>query len=66
MSDIGGIFSPLDLAIIALMIGAPGAIFGALAGALLWRSRRWLGAFAGAIGGLVLWLAGWLVYAEYF
>ena len=31
MSDIGGIFSPLDLAVIALMIGAPGAILGGLA-----------------------------------
>lgn len=64
MSDIGGIVSPLDLAVIALMIGAPGAILGTLAGALLWRGRRWLGAVVGAVGGLVVWLAGWLVYVS--
>ena len=64
MSDIGGIISPLDLAVIALMIGAPGAILGVLAGALLWRNRRWLSACVGAVSGLVLWLAGWMVYVE--
>ena len=34
MSDIGGIFTPFDLALIALMIFGPGLALGGLIGAL--------------------------------
>ncbi len=61
MSDIGGIFSPLDLALIVLIAGAPGLVLGALGGALLCRGRRRRGALAGAAAGFVLALAGWWI-----
>ena len=47
MSDIGGIFSPFDLALIALMIAAPGLVAGGVIGTLVWRARRIAGARRG-------------------
>ena len=63
MSDIGGIFTPLDLLLMALGAGAPGFVLGAVAGAWLMRDRRIVGAalggaagFALCLGAAVLWV----------
>lgn len=61
MSDIGGIFSPLDLTLIVLIAGAPGLVVGALCGALVCRRRRLRGAAVGAAAGFALCLAGWWI-----
>jgi hypothetical protein len=62
MSDIGLDWGPLDIAVIALIIGAPGLVLGAAFGALLWRRRRILGAAIGAFAGLLLWLGGFVLW----
>lgn len=62
MSDIGSIFSPLDLFVMALVAGSPGAVAGALLGAWGWRARRIPGALAGAAAGFVLCLAAVLAW----
>jgi len=62
MSDIGILNDPLSIAFIFLLFGSPGLPLGAIAGALLWRRHRVLGALAGAVAGFALCLAGWLVY----
>ena len=54
MSDIGLDGGPFDIAVIALIIGAPGLAAGPALGAILWRRRRLWGAGCGAIVGLVL------------
>lgn len=64
MSDIGGIFTPFDLALIALMIGGPGLVLGGLVGALVWRRRRVAGGLGGAVAGFALWLLGWLWFTD--
>lgn len=67
MSDIGGIFSPFDLFLMALLAGSPGFLVGAAAGAFLWRSRRVLGLFAGGAAGFALCLSGvfvWLLFIK--
>jgi Na+/proline symporter len=51
LSDIGLNFSPAAWAAIALFIGWPGLLVGAIAGALLWRRRRIAGAVLGAVIG---------------
>jgi hypothetical protein len=62
MSDIGLDWGPLDWAEIALFVGAPGLVLGAMLGAVLWRRHRLWGAIAGAVargwwcGMLQLWL----------
>ncbi|MEP2705088.1 MAG: hypothetical protein ABJQ71_13985 [Roseibium sp.] len=61
MSDIGGIFSPLDLATMLLVAASPGLAIGALAGAYL-APRRLSGALVGAAIGFVLCAAGWVIY----
>ncbi|WP_137045936.1 hypothetical protein [Pseudolabrys sp. FHR47] len=66
MSDIGGIFSPLDLALIALMIAAPGLVAGGVIGALAWRARRVAGALLGAAIGIAVWLPLWLLFRDAF
>jgi hypothetical protein len=38
MSDIGILNSPLGIAFILMLFGAPGIPIGAIAGALLWRT----------------------------
>jgi hypothetical protein len=51
MSDIGPIFGPLDLFLLALVASAPGFVVGAGLGALAWRRHRIIGALIGAIAG---------------
>jgi hypothetical protein len=62
MSDIGLIFGPLDIAAIALIIGAPGLAIGAAIGAFAWRRRRFWGALLGAVAGFALWLGGFVLW----
>jgi hypothetical protein len=62
MSDIGPIFGPLDIAMLALIIGAPGLVLGAGAGAFAWRRHRLWGALFGSVGGLLIWLAGFVLW----
>ena len=64
MSDIGGIFTPFDLALIALMICGPGLALGGLIGALAWRRRRIAGGLIGAVAGLALWVLGFLLFRD--
>jgi Na+/proline symporter len=45
---------------IALVLGSPGLLLGAIAGALAWRTHRWAGALLGAIVGFTAWLLGWM------
>ena len=66
MSDIGGIFTPYDLALIAMMIAAPGLVAGGVIGALVWRGRRVAGALLGAALGLAIWLPLWLLFRDAF
>lgn len=63
MSDIGGIFTPLDLLLMASAAGAPGFVLGAVGGAWLSSDRRIVGAalggaagFALCLGAAVLWV----------
>jgi hypothetical protein len=56
MSDISIQFEWYDLPLIALIIGWPGLLLGALAGFLVWRRHRAAGAVLGAAGGISLWL----------
>lgn len=60
MSDIGLDWGPFDIAAIALIIGAPGLLLGAILGAIAWRRHRLWGAVIGAVAGLVLWLGGFV------
>jgi hypothetical protein len=62
MSDIGLDWGPLDIAAIALIIGAPGLVIGAVLGAVLWRRWRVLGAVIGGLAGLLLWLGGFVLW----
>ena len=66
MSDIGILNDPLSLAFVFLIIGSPGLPLGALAGALLWRRHRIVGALIGAVVGFAVWLAGWAGYEASF
>jgi Na+/proline symporter len=65
MSDISFQFSPLWLALIALVLGSPGLAGGGILGALLWRAHRIWGAVLGAIAGFGLWLVGWYYIKEF-
>ena len=40
MSDIGILNDPVSLIVIALLLGSPGFLLGAILGALLWRGHR--------------------------
>jgi hypothetical protein len=60
LSDIGILNDPSDLVMIALVLGSPGLLLGAIAGALAWRKRRWAGALLGAVIGFATWLVGWM------
>ena len=64
MSDIGILNDPTSLIEIILLLGSPGLLPGAIAGALLWRKRRLAGGFTGAVVGFVAWLAGWMVMKD--
>jgi hypothetical protein len=63
VSDIGILNDPASLIAIALILGSPGIVLGAIPGALLWR-RRFAGALLGAVVGFVVWLVGWMVVKD--
>jgi hypothetical protein len=64
LSDISLNWGPLDILLIALLLGSPGAALGALCGAIGWRAHRVWGAALGAlIGGLVC-LGAFIAWAE--
>ncbi|MBI3706476.1 MAG: hypothetical protein HY246_02125 [Proteobacteria bacterium] len=62
MSDISLNFSPLELLLIAIVIGLPGALAGLIIGAILLRRRPMLGALAGAVLGDAGWTAMLLLW----
>ena len=62
MSDIGLDWGPFDILAIALIIGAPGLVIGAVLGALAWRCHRLWGALIGAVVGLIFWLGGFVLW----
>jgi len=62
MSDIGLDWGPLDFAVLASIIGAPGLAIGAVLGAFAWRRHRFFGALLGAVVGLILWLGGFVLW----
>ncbi len=64
MSDIGILNDPVSLIVIALILGSPGFLIGAIPGALVWRKRRIAGALLAAVVGFVVWLAGWMVVKD--
>ena len=64
MSDIGLFTHPLDILVIALILGAPGFAVGALVGALAWKRHRIWGAVIGLLPGWGLWLLGWLYFTD--
>ncbi len=66
MSDIGPIFGPLDLVMLALVASAPGFVIGAGLGALAWRRHRIIGALIGAIAGAALSLGAVILKIEYY
>jgi hypothetical protein len=49
VSDIGILNDPVSLIAIALLLGSPGLLLGAIPGALLWRRHRIAGALLGAV-----------------
>ena len=62
MSDIGLDWGPFGIAMIALIIGAPGLALGVVIGALAWRRHRVWGALLGAFVGFALWLIGFVLW----
>jgi Na+/proline symporter len=64
VSDIGILNDPVSLIAIALILGSPGILLGAIPGALLWRRHRVAGAAVGAVMGFVVWLTGWMVMKD--
>jgi hypothetical protein len=56
MSDISIEFTWYELLIVALFLGWPGLLLGAVLGAVGWRRHRVYGALIGSIGGVALWL----------
>jgi Na+/proline symporter len=66
VSDIGILNDPASLIVIALILGSPGILLGAIPGALLWRRHRIGGALLGAVVGFVGWLVGWMIFKDVF
>jgi len=64
MSDIGILNDPWSVAFVLLILGAPGMPVGALAGAVLWRRHRLLGAFIGAVLGFAVCLLGVMLWKD--
>jgi Na+/proline symporter len=64
VSDIGILNDPISLIAIALLLGSPGLLLGAIPGALLWRRHRIAGAVVGAVLGFILWLIGWMMIKD--
>ncbi len=56
MSDISIEFTWYELLVVALFLGWPGLLFGAVLGAVAWRRHRVYGALVGSTGGVALWL----------
>ena len=63
MSDIKIEFEWYVMPLIAVMIGWPGLLIGAVAGGLLWRRHRAIGALIGAILGTAVWAGGYYLWA---
>ena len=51
MSDIAIFSDPWSIALLYLLLGAPGIMIGAINGALIWRAHRIRGALLGAVLG---------------
>ena len=67
MSDIGGIFSTFDLLVLAIIVGAPGAVVGGLTGAFVQPARRLVGALNGAAVGFAVCLGlvvAWVLFVK--
>ena len=64
MSDIGILNDPWSVAFVLLILGAPGMPVGALAGAVLWRRHRLLGALGGAVLGFTVCLLGVMLWKD--
>jgi Na+/proline symporter len=64
VSDIGILNDPVSLIVIALILGSPGLLLGAIPGAFVWRRRRVAGALLGAVVGFVVWLVGWMLVKD--
>jgi Na+/proline symporter len=64
MSDVGILNDPVSLIEIALLLGSPGFLLGAIPGALLWRRHRIAGALVGAVIGFAVCWVGWLVFKD--
>jgi len=64
MSDIGILNDPWSVAFVLLILGAPGMPVGALAGAVLWRRHRLLGALIGAVLGFAVCLLGVMLWKD--
>jgi Na+/proline symporter len=64
MTDIGILNGPFATALILLIVGSPGLLPGAIAGALIWRRHRIWGALIGSAAGFGLWLLGWLYVTD--
>jgi hypothetical protein len=58
VSDIGILNDPVSLIVIALILGSPGFVLGAIPGAFVWRRRRV------AVVGFVVWLVGWMLVKD--
>ena len=63
MSDIKIEFEWYVMPLIAVMIGWPGLLIGAVAGGFIWRGHRAVGALIGAILGTVVWTGGYYFWA---
>jgi hypothetical protein len=62
MSDIALDRNLADIALLLLVIGAPGLALGAILGAVAWWPRRWWGAALGAVAGFAVWLSIWYFF----
>lgn len=64
MSDIGLNWGLVDYLLLALILGAPGLVIGAICGALAWRRHRARGALTGAALGAIICIAAFMAWAE--
>ena len=62
MFDIGILNSPLAIALMMLIIGAPGLAVGLIAGAVAWKAHRVWGAVVGGAAGWAIGLLAWLYF----
>jgi hypothetical protein len=66
VSDIGILNDPASLALLAVLFSSPGLAAGGVAGALLWRRHRIVGALVGAALGGVVCLVALMWWADMF